>query len=62
MTAHTLTRSAGSGRTTWALRRGRASLRVERRSVLVCVVLVLVVAALGVLTLATGSIQLTPAQ
>ncbi|CAO0837903.1 Vitamin B12 import system permease protein BtuC [Streptomyces microflavus] len=62
MTAHTLTRSAGSGRTTWALRRGRASLRVERRSVIVCGVLVLVVAALGVLTLATGSIQLTPAQ
>ncbi|MFJ8774795.1 FecCD family ABC transporter permease [Streptomyces microflavus] len=62
MTAHTLTRSAGSVRTTWALRRGRASLRVERRSVIVCGVLVLVVAALGVLTLATGSIQLTPAQ
>ncbi|MFC5913882.1 FecCD family ABC transporter permease [Streptomyces pulveraceus] len=38
------------------------ALRVDRRSVLVCAALAVTVAALGVLTLGTGSIQLTPAR
>ncbi|MFB8107397.1 FecCD family ABC transporter permease [Streptomyces sp. NPDC056007] len=62
MTAQPLAGRPGFKQATWALRRGGASLRLERRSVLVCGALLLVVAALGVLTLATGSIQLTPAQ
>lgn len=50
------------GRTVWAWRRTGMALRVERRTVLVCAALALTVAALGVLTLGTGSIRLTPAQ
>ncbi|WP_442817864.1 iron chelate uptake ABC transporter family permease subunit [Streptomyces sp. NBC_01591] len=38
------------------------ALRVERRSVLVCAALAVTVAALGVLTLGSGSISLSPAQ
>ncbi|MGW6290200.1 iron-enterobactin ABC transporter permease, partial [Streptomyces sp. NPDC055107] len=52
----------GSGRTTWTLRRGGVALRVDRRAVFVCAVLAVVVAALGVLTLGSGSISLTPLQ
>ncbi|MEU9624515.1 FecCD family ABC transporter permease [Streptomyces sp. NPDC087228] len=38
------------------------ALRIERRSVLVCAALAVTVTALGVLTLGTGSISLSPAQ
>ncbi|WP_399131295.1 FecCD family ABC transporter permease [Streptomyces sp. ITFR-16] len=50
------------GRTVWVWRRAGAALRVDRRAVLVCAAMALAVAALGVLTLATGSIQLAPAR
>ncbi|MGC5342751.1 iron chelate uptake ABC transporter family permease subunit [Streptomyces sp. AM 4-1-1] len=50
------------GRTVWTLRRTWVALRVERRSVLVCAALALTVAVLGVLTLGTGSLALTPGQ
>lgn len=50
------------GRTVWTWRRTGMALRVDRRSVLVCAALAVTVAALGILTLGTGSIQLTPAQ
>ncbi|MDX3506454.1 iron chelate uptake ABC transporter family permease subunit [Streptomyces sp. ID03-2B] len=52
----------GFGRTTWTLRRGGVALRIDRRAVLVCAVLTVVVAALSVMTLGTGSIGLTPVQ
>ncbi|MEV5261194.1 iron chelate uptake ABC transporter family permease subunit [Streptomyces anulatus] len=50
------------GRATWTLRRGGVALRVDRRAVLVCAVLTVVVAALGIVTLGSGSIALTPVQ
>ncbi|WP_406150146.1 FecCD family ABC transporter permease [Streptomyces anulatus] len=50
------------GRATWTLRRGGVALRFDRRAVLVCAVLTVVVAALGIVTLGSGSISLTPVQ
>lgn len=50
------------GRATWTLRRGGVALRFDRRAVLVCTVLTVVVAALGIVTLGSGSISLTPVQ
>ncbi|MFJ3279644.1 FecCD family ABC transporter permease [Streptomyces halstedii] len=50
------------GRTVWTWRRAGTALRVERRSVLVCAALAVVLAALAVLTLGTGSISLSPAR
>ncbi|WP_231679935.1 FecCD family ABC transporter permease, partial [Streptomyces clavuligerus] len=50
------------GRPGWNLRRAGAALRVDRRTVVVCAALVTAILALGVLTLGTGSISLTPAQ
>lgn len=38
------------------------ALRFDRRAVLVCAVLTVVVAALGIVTLGSGSISLTPVQ
>ncbi|MEO3973550.1 iron chelate uptake ABC transporter family permease subunit [Streptomyces sp. CAU 1734] len=50
------------GRTVWTWRRAGAALRVDRRSVLVCGALAAVILVLGVVTLGTGSISLSPAQ
>ncbi|WP_425608644.1 FecCD family ABC transporter permease [Streptomyces albipurpureus] len=50
------------GRPTWIWRRLGTALRVDRRTALVCGVLTAAVLVLGVLTLGTGSISLTPAQ
>ncbi|SCD57856.1 FecCD family ABC transporter permease [Streptomyces sp. PpalLS-921] len=50
------------GRTVWTWRRAGTALRVDRRSVLVCAALAVVLAALAVLTLGTGSLSFTPAQ
>ncbi|MGW6460933.1 FecCD family ABC transporter permease [Streptomyces sp. NPDC055078] len=50
------------GRPTWAWRRFGTALRVDRRTVLVCGTLTAAVLVLGVLTLGTGSISLTPGQ
>ncbi|MGW4227765.1 FecCD family ABC transporter permease [Streptomyces sp. NPDC004980] len=50
------------GRTVWTWRRAGTALRVDRRSAIVCAALAVTVAALGILTLGTGSISLTPRQ
>ncbi|MER5772119.1 FecCD family ABC transporter permease [Streptomyces sp. NPDC001985] len=50
------------GRPFWTFRRLGTALRVDRRTVLVCAVLAAATLVLGVLTLGTGSIPLTPAQ
>lgn len=50
------------GRRTLVLRRGRIAVRLQWRSVVVCTVLALTVAALAVLALMTGSYALTPGQ
>ncbi|MEU5398338.1 iron chelate uptake ABC transporter family permease subunit [Streptomyces sp. NPDC005963] len=50
------------GRSTWTVRRYGAALRVDRRTVLVCLALTAAVCVLSVLTLGTGSISLTPTQ
>ncbi|NED01606.1 iron chelate uptake ABC transporter family permease subunit [Streptomyces sp. SID6648] len=53
---------ADFGRRTLVLRRGRIAVRLQWRSVVVCTVLALTVAALAVLALMTGSYALTPGQ
>lgn len=50
------------GRPVWTWRRLGTALRMDRRAVLVCGLLAAAILALGVLTLGTGSISLTPAQ
>ncbi|WP_414930676.1 FecCD family ABC transporter permease [Streptomyces sp. SHP 1-2] len=50
------------GRAVWVRRTGPLALRVDRRSVLVCAALAAAVAVLGVLTLGSGSLPLSPAQ
>ncbi|MEW2569809.1 iron chelate uptake ABC transporter family permease subunit [Streptomyces sp. NPDC047070] len=57
-------RAAGTGRrrSAWSSPGGRFSVRIDHRSVVVCVLLAVVTSAVGVLALGTGSIPLTPAQ
>ncbi|MFJ6216664.1 FecCD family ABC transporter permease [Streptomyces sp. NPDC092296] len=62
MTAEPAAERVDFGRPTWTWRRYGLALRGDRRTITVCCLLAAAVLVLGVLTLATGSIDLTPSE